>query len=182
MPMPNSTTSPSSMPTPRDDSTPGNITPLVPSTDRPPHRRASNPKPRRADHFPVPDRTDLQRHHPTNRHDYGETRSHGRTLTSVLSTFMPSLRSTVSHPTGLLSGGSPIDWTVGVRRHQAIHPRSATAVTTHSQSPVASSIRDQQPTAPEHGTERSTSTTTSILGCQSHDQGVPRTGRTRDMH
>ena len=51
-----------------------------------------------------------------------------------------------------------------------------------SQPTVTTIIRDQQPTAPKHGTEGSTSTTTPILGSQSHDQGVSRTGRARDMH
>ena len=167
--VPDSTTPPSSMPTPRDDQTPCDPTPLVPNTDWPPHRHASDTRPRRANHLPDPNRADLPRNHPEDRHHYGETRSLRRTTTSVLPTFLPSLRSSVSHTTGILSRGSPIDWKVGIRRHQAIHPRSSIAATTHSQPTVTTIIRDQQPTAPEHGTEGSTSTTTPILGRQSHD-------------
>ena len=180
--LPISSTFPTHLSTPRDEETLGQdaqeISSPVPTTTR----HAADTQCIRPHHLTRPIDPDLSRHHPVDRNHHGKTRPSWRSQTTILPTHMPCVRSTIPHPIGLLTRGSPTHWPLGIRCHQTLHPRSPIATPTRSQSQGTSSNRDDKPASPYPRPTRSPSSPTPVLDLQPHDQGLPCASSPRNMH
>ena len=173
---------PTHMPTPCHEETPRQDAQEIPNPVPTPTRNASDTQRSGPHHLTGPTDPDLSRYHPIDWDHHGKTRPSRRPQTTILPTHMPCVRSTIPHQIGILTRGRPTYWPMGFRRHQALHPRSTLTASTRSQPPCSSTQRDHHPTSPEPSPTRGPSPPTPVLDLQPHDQGMPRTGSSRNMH
>ena len=170
---------PTHMPTPRHEETPRQDAQEIPSPVPTPTRNASDTQRIGPHHLTGPIDPDLSFEIPSNwpgppwkDQAQQETPEHDS----------PNTHAVCPHQIGILTRGSPTHWPMGLRRHQTLHPRSTIAASTRSQPPCSNTQRDDQPTSQEPSPTRGTSPPTPILDLQPHDQGMPRTGSSRNMH